>query len=240
MKNKNILEILKEQKNMNLKGNLYHITQIQFAYNSNHIEGSSLTEDETRMMYETNTLLTETTKSSKIDDIIEMSNHFYLFNHMIDKSKDILSEDLIKDFNMILKRGTADERIEWFNVGEYKKIPNEVGGKITSRPEDVKKDIKNLLEWYNSLEKVTFEDILKFHWEFESIHPFQDGNGRVGRIIMFKECLKNNIIPFIILDEYKAFYYKGLKEFKEEQGFLKDTCLTMQDKYKELIDRLIK
>lgn len=225
---------------MNLKGNLYHITQIQFAYNSNHIEGSTLTEDETRLMYETNTLLTETTKSSKLDDIIEMSNHFYLFNYMIDKAEESISENLIKEFHKILKRGTADERLEWFNVGDYKKLPNEVGGNSTSKPENVTKDIKKLLEWYNSVEKVTFEDILEFHYRFESIHPFQDGNGRVGRIIIFKECLKNNIIPFIILDEYKAFYYRGLNKYKTEKGYLKDTCLTMQDKYKELINKLIK
>lgn len=237
---KNILEILTQQKNMNLKGNLYHLTQIQFAYNSNHIEGSKLTEDETRLMYETNTLFTEESKSVNIDDIIEMANHFYLFDYMLAKSKEVLSEELIKEFHRILKRGTTDERIEWFNVGDYKKLPNEVGGTSTTKPENVEKDIKNLLTWYNSLVNVTFADVLEFHYEFETIHPFQDGNGRIGRIIMFKECLKNNITPFIVLDEFKAFYYRGLKEFKKEQGFLKDTCLTMQDRYKELIDRLIK
>lgn len=236
--NKNILSILREQKKLKLKGNLYHITQVQFAYNTNHIEGSNLTEEQTRFIYETNTLINDTDKAPNIDDIVETANHFYLFDYMLDTADDILSEDLIKEYHKLLKRGTSSERLEWFRVGDYKSLKNEVNGTETTTPNNVQTEIRELILWYNSLEKVAFEDILEFHYRFEAIHPFQDGNGRIGRIIMFKECLKNDIIPFIILDEYKAYYYRGLKEFRNEKGYLTDTCLLMQDRYKDIIERL--
>lgn len=239
---KNILEILREQKEMKLKGNIYHITQIYFAYNTNHIEGSTLTEDQTRYIYETNTLFVDDKNTAtNIDDIIETSNHFKLVDYMLDEADNTISEDMIKEFHKILKTGTSDERKSWFNVGEYKTLENEVNGKSTSKPSDVKKDMNKLLEWYNSLNKVKFEDIIKFHSDFEKIHPFQDGNGRVGRVIIFKECLKNNIIPFVILDRDKLFYYRGLKEYQSngEKGYLIDTCLNAQDQYKKLIDKFI-
>ena len=239
MDENSILEILKEQKQMNLKGNLYHITQIQFAYNSNHIEGNTLNEEETRLMYETKSVISNGT-SHKIDDLVEMQNHFTLFNYMLSKAEKDVSEELIKEFHKILKSSTTANQKEWFKVGEYKSLPNEVGGKQTIKPENVEFEIQKLLKWYNSIHDKKLEDIVEFHYEFESIHPFQDGNGRVGRMIMFKECLKNNVIPFIVLDEYKAFYYRGLKEYEMEKGYLLDTCLSMQDKYKELIDRLLK
>jgi len=238
----NVLEILREQKEMELKGNLYHITQINFAYNTNHIEGSTLTEEQTRYIYETNTLVLEDGNSTtKIDDIIETSNHFKLVDYMLKVADQILSEDMIKEFHKILKTGTSDERKSWFKVGEYKTLANEVGGNITTSPKDVGKEMNNLLNWYNSIDTVTIEDIIKFHSDLEKIHPFQDGNGRVGRIIMFKECLKNNIIPFIILDKDKLFYYRGLNEYQNngEKGYLIDTCLNAQDQYKLLIDKFI-
>lgn len=236
----NILNILREQKEMRLRGNLYHITQINFAYNTNHIEGSTLTEEQTRYIYETNTLmLEENNPQAKVDDIIETANHFKLVDYMLEVADKTLTENMIKDFHRILKTGTSDDRKDWFNVGEYKKLANEVGGKATSKPEDVERDMQKLLKNYNSIQIVTFEDIVKFHKDFESIHPFQDGNGRVGRIIMFKECLKNDIIPFIILDTDKMYYYRGLKEYDNEKGYLTDTCLNAQDQYKVLIDKFL-
>lgn len=238
----NILNILREQKEMRLKGNLYHITQINFAYNTNHIEGSTLTEEQTRYIYETNTLVLEDGNSqAKVDDIIETSNHFKLIDYMLEVADKTLTENIIKEFHKILKTGTSDERKSWFNVGDYKSLANEVGGNETSNPKDVSKDMNKLLNWYNSLKKVTFEDIVKFHSDFEKIHPFQDGNGRVGRIIMFKECLKNNIVPFIILDKDKLFYYRGLNEYQhgDEKGYLTDTCLNAQDQYQKLIEKFI-
>ena len=238
----NVYDVLAEQKEMKLKGNLYYITQINFAYNTNHIEGSALTEEQTRYIYETNTLITEDSNSAtRIDDIIETLNHFKLFDYMLDCVKEELTEIMIKDFHKILKAGTSDERKSWFNVGEYKALANEVGGNFTSKPEHVAKEIKRLLEWYNSLKNVRVEDIIRFHSEFEKIHPFQDGNGRVGRIIMFKECLKNDIVPFIILDKDKMFYYRGLREYQNggEQGYLIDTCLNAQDQYKKIIKKCI-
>ena len=238
----NILEILKEQKQMGLKGNLYHITQINFAYNTNHIEGSTLTEEQTRYIYETNTLLTENSETvTNIDDIIETTNHFKLVDYMLEIASEQLSEDIIKQFHKILKTGTSDEKKQWFKVGEYKLLPNEVNGKTTTLPEQVSQNMQDLLKWYNKLEQVTFEDIIKLHSDFEKIHPFQDGNGRVGRIIAFKECLKNDIIPFIILDKDKLFYYRGLNEYQNggEKGYLIDTCLNAQDQYKEIIDRCL-
>ena len=219
----NVLEVLREQEEMQLKGNLYHNTQIIFAYNTNHIEGSKLTEDQTRYIYETNTLLTEKESITNLDDIIETANHFKLVDYMLDVADKELTEEMIKEFHKILKEGTSDSRKDWFNVGEYKKLANEAGNMKTSLPKNVQKDMVKLMQWYNSLEKITIENIIEFHYRFECIHPFQDGNGRVGRIIVFKECLKNNIVPFIILDKDKLFYYRGIKEYKNEKGYLIDT-----------------
>ena len=233
----NILEILKEQKDMKLKGNLYHNTQITFAYNTNHIEGSKLTEDQTRYIYETNTLLTEKNSITNIDDILETANHFKLVDYMIDIADKKLTEKMIKEFHKILKEGTSDSRKNWFNVGEYKKLSNEVGGLKTTEPKNVEKEMKKLLEWYNSLKQITINEIIEFHVKFEKIHPFQDGNGRIGRIILFKECLKNNIVPFIILDKDKLFYYRGLNMYQtnKEKGYLIDTCLNSQDQYSNMV-----
>ena len=236
----NVLEVLREQKEMKLKGNLYHNTQIIFAYNTNHIEGSKLTEDQTRYIYETNTLLTEKESITNLDDIIETANHFKLVDYMLDVADEELTEEMIKEFHKILKEGTSDSRKDWFNVGDYKKLANEAGNMKTTLPKNVQKDMIKLMQWYNSLGKVKIEDIIEFHYRFECIHPFQDGNGRVGRIIMFKECLKNNIIPFIILDKDKLFYYRGLKEYKTEKGYLIDTCLNEQDQYIRLIEYFLK
>ena len=232
----NVLEVLREQKEMKLKGNLYHNTQIIFAYNTNHIEGSKLTEDQTRYIYETNTLLTEKESITNLDDIIETANHFKLVDYMLDVADKELTEEMIKEFHKILKEGTSDSRKDWFNVGDYKKLANEAGNMKTTLPKNVQKDMVKLMQRYNSLEKITIEDIIEFHYRFECIHPFQDGNGRVGRIIMFKECLKNNVIPFIILDKDKLFYYRGLKEYKNEKGYLIDTCLNAQDQYSRMVE----
>ena len=231
-----ILECLKEQKEMGLKGNLYHNTQVIFAYNTNHIEGSKLTEDQTRYIFETNTILFEGQTVASVDDILETANHFKLVDYMLDIADQNLTEDIIKKFHKILKEGTMDSRKEWFNVGDYKKLANEAGNMKTSSPKQTPKDMQKLMEWYNSLPKVTIKEIIEFHARFEKIHPFQDGNGRVGRLILFKECLKYNIVPFIIDDQLKMFYYRGLKEWDNEKGYLTDTCLTAQDKYKAYLD----
>lgn len=238
----NILDILREQKNMKLKGNLYHNTQITFAYNTNHIEGSRLTEDQTRYIYETNTLLAEKDSVTDIDDILETANHFKLVDYMLDIADKKLTEDIIKEFHKILKEGTSDSRKDWFIVGDYKKLSNEVGGLKTTEPKNVERDMKKLLEWYDSLKEVTIKEIIEFHAIFEKIHPFQDGNGRVGRIIAFKECLKNNIVPFIILDKDKLFYYRGLNQYQsnKEKGYLIDTCLNAQDQYTEMLKYYLK
>ena len=238
----NVLDILKEQKEMKLKGNLYHNTQIKFAYNTNHIEGSRLTEDQTRYIYETNTILFEGETIASVDDILETANHFKLVDYVLDIASENLTEDMIKEFHKILKEGTMDSRKEWFNVGEYKKLANEAGGMKTSNPKQTPKDMQKIMEWYNSLIEIKIEDIIEFHARFEKIHPFQDGNGRVGRIIAFKECLKNNIIPFIILDRDKLFYYRGLKEYqnKTEKGYLIDTCLNAQDQYASMIEKYLR
>ncbi len=238
----NILEVLREQKNMKLKGNLYHNTQITFAYNTNHIEGSKLTEDQTRYIYETNTLLAEKDSITDLDDVLETANHFKLVDYMIDMADKNLTEKMIKEFHKILKEGTSDSRKDWFNIGEYKKLSNEVGGLKTTEPKNVEKDMKKLLEWYKSLNKITINEIIEFHAKFEKIHPFQDGNGRVGRIIAFKECLKNNIVPFIIQDKEKLFYYRGLNQYQtnKEKGYLIDTCLNAQDQYTEMIKYYLK
>ena len=236
----NILEILREQKDMKLKGNLYHNTQIIFAYNTNHIEGSKLTEEQTRYIFETNSILFENETVASVDDILETANHFKLVDYMLDIADKDLTEDIIKEFHKILKEGTMDSRKEWLMVGEYKKIVNEAGNIKTSTPSQTPKDMVKLMEWYNSLKQITIKEIIEFHFRFERIHPFQDGNGRVGRIIMFKECLKNNIIPFIILDKDKLFYYRGLKEYKNEKGYLIDTCLNAQDQYIKMIEYYLK
>ena len=240
--NINVLEVLKEQKEMNLKGNLYHNTQIIFAYNTNHIEGSKLTEDQTRYIFETNTILFEGQTVASVDDILETANHFKLVDYMLDVADEPLTEEMIKTFHKILKEGTMDSRKKWFNVGEYKKLANQTGTMQTSTPKQTPKDMQKLMEWYNSLKEVTIKEIIEFHARFEKIHPFQDGNGRVGRMIAFKECLKNNIIPFIILDKDKLFYYRGLKEYqnKTEKGYLIDTCLNAQDKYSSMIEYYLK
>ena len=237
----NVLEVLREQKEMNLKGNLYHQTQISFAYNTNHIEGSTLTEEQTRYIFETNTILFEGNTIAKVDDILEASNHFKLVDYMLNVAEENLTEEMIKEFHKILKDGTSDSRVEWFNVGDYKQKANTIGNGIkTTSPANVGKKMVELMDWYNSLEQVTIKEIIEFHYKFESIHPFQDGNGRIGRIIMFKECLKNNIVPFIIKDDDKLFYYRGLKEYKNEKGYLIDTCLNAQDQYMKLMEYYLK
>ena len=238
----NLLEVLREQKEIGLKGNLYHNTQIVFAYNTNHIEGSKLTEDQTRYIYETNTILFEGETIANVDDILETANHFKLVDYMLEVADEKLTEKIIKEFHKILKEGTMDSRKSWFNVGEYKKLANEAGSVKTSSPKQTPKDMQKLMEWYDSLTEVTIKNIIEFHAKFEKIHPFQDGNGRVGRMIAFKECLKNNIIPFIILDKDKLFYYRGLKEYqnKTEKGYLIDTCLNAQDQYANMIKYYLK
>lgn len=231
-----LLNLFREEKGMKLKGGLYHQTQIKLAYNSNRIEGSKLSEDQTRYIYETNTIATENEETASIDDIIETINHFQCFDYMLDIADQRLSEDSIKEFHKILKNNTSDSRKEWFNVGDYKKKPNMIGDQKTVSPSKVKGEMAKLLINYNQISNVTFEDIIEFHYNFESIHPFQDGNGRVGRIIIFKECLKNELAPFIIEEQHKLFYYRGLKEFSVERGYLIDTCYSAQDQYKELLE----
>jgi len=233
---KRLLDYLSEEKNMKLKGGLYHHSQIEFAYNTNHIEGSRLTEDQTRYIYETNTINSGEKETVNIDDIIETKNHFRCFDYMLETADKELTSDIIKEYHKILKQGTSDSEKEWFKVGEYKNRPNFVGGTETTEPEKVNTEIENLLQSYLKKEKIDIFDIIEFHYNFEKIHPFQDGNGRVGRLIMFKECLKNNIIPFIIKDKNKQFYYRGLKEYSKIDGYLKDTCLHEQDDYKKLLE----
>ena len=230
-----LLSALREQQKMQLKGGIYHRTQIDLTYNSNHIEGSRLTHDQTRYIFETQTIGFDG-ESVRIDDIIETVNHFRCIDLIIEQAERQLTESLIKELHMILKTGTSDSRKEWFAVGEYKRLPNEVGGYATSDPENVHRDIKALLKEYNSKKHKTFEDILEFHQRFEAIHPFQDGNGRVGRLIMFKECLTNGFVPFIITDDLKLFYYRGLQEWNHVREYFLDTCLTAQDNYKSLLD----
>jgi len=233
--NNPLLSILKEQKEMKLKGGIYHRTQIDLTYNSNRIEGNKLTHDQTRYIFETNTI-GATKDSINIDDIIETTNHFSCVDYIIDKAKSKLTESLIKELHYMLKSGTSDSRKDWFNVGEYKKLPNEVGGNDTCLPKKVPEKMKELLIQYNNIEAKTFEDIINFHYNFEIIHPFQDGNGRVGRLIIFKECLANNIVPFIIEDDIKMFYYRGLQEWLTIKEYLLDTCLSAQDNYKALLN----
>ena len=234
-RNKLLLDILQEEKSLGYAGGIYHKTQIELTYNSNHIEGSSLTHEQTRYIFETNTIDVEN-GSLNVDDVIETANHFRLVSLIIDNAKSVLTEEFIKKLHLLLKNGTSDSRKDWFAVGDYKKLPNEVGGMNTTLPEEVPEKMKELLDEYNAKEEKSLDDVLDFHVKFEKIHPFQDGNGRVGRLIMFKECLKYNIIPFIIEDDLKMFYYRGLAEWETEKGYLRDTCLTAQGRYKAYLD----
>ena len=235
-------EELIEQKKSKFKGNIYHFSQVNFAYNSNKIEGSHLTEDETEEIFETNSFVPKTFDAIKLDDLIEMKNHFRLFDYMIDIIDDELTEDNIIEMNKTLKRNTSDEENPRYNVGGFKVVPNKIGliNIIkTSHPDNVKKDMEELLNWYKKIKKITLEDIIEFHVRFERIHPFGDGNGRVGRIIMFKECLKNNIMPFIILDNNKPYYMRGLKEYKNDKMYLIDTIKNEQDIYEKICKEML-
>ena len=230
-----LLEILQHEKAARYSGGIYHKTQIEMTYNSNHIEGSRLTHDQTRYIFETNTIGV-TGEAVNVDDVIETANHFRCIDFIIEHAKSALTEKMIKELHLMLKTGTSDARQDWFAVGAYKKMPNEVGGMATTMPEDVAAEMQALLAAYSAKKAKTLEDILDFHVRFERIHPFQDGNGRVGRLIMFKECLKYGIVPFIIEDNLKMFYYRGLKEWGREKGYLTDTYLTAQDRYKAYLD----
>ncbi len=230
-----LLEILRREKESRLKGGIYHRTQVDLTYNSNHIEGSRLTHEQTRLIFETNTVGVEG-ETLRVDDIIETTNHFRCIDFIIDKAGEKLTESFIKELHLLLKQGTSDSRKEWFAVGDYKLLPNEVGGNSTAAPADVRSEMKALLKEYNGKKRKNIEDIIDLHQRFEVIHPFQDGNGRVGRLVMFKECLANGIVPFIITDELKMFYYRGLQEWSRVRGYLLDTCLTAQDNYKALLD----
>lgn len=232
---RSLLEVLKAEKASKIKGGIYHKIQVELTYNSNHIEGSKLSHEQTRYIFETNTIgITDSTVN--VDDIVETANHFKCIDMVIYNAAKPLSETFIKQLHSTLKNGTSDSRKDWFAVGDYKKFPNEAGGKITARPEEVCEKIKLLILEYNKIKNKTFNDLIRFHYEFECIHPFQDGNGRIGRLILFKECLKNNIVPFIIDENIKLFYYRGLSEWNSEQGYLIDTCLTAQDKFKKYLD----
>lgn len=231
---RDLLSVLKAEKASKIHGGIYHKIQIDLTYNSNHIEGSQLTHDQTRYIFETNTI--GVSESVKVDDIVETANHFKCIDMIIDSASYALSESFIKQLHLVLKSGTTDSRLDWFAVGDYKKIPNEVGGKDTVAPENVAKEMKKLIAEYNKTKEKSFDNLLDFHYRFESIHPFQDGNGRVGRLILFKECLRNGIVPFIITDDLKMFYYRGLKNWKDERGYLRDTCLTAQDRFKAVLD----
>ena len=234
-KSESILNVLLREKESEVKGGIYHKIQIELTYNSNHIEGSRLSEEQTRFIFETKTVGISD-ESMKVDDIVETVNHFRCIDYIIESSKSRLSESFIKQLHFMLKAGTSDSRKTWFRVGDYKMIDNEVGGEETTPAQKVKEEIQKLLREYNEKKSVTLDDILDFHVRFEKIHPFQDGNGRVGRLVMFRECLKHNIVPFIITEELKFFYYRGLKEWKNEPGYLRDTCLTAQDDMKKKLD----
>jgi len=233
--NTSLLDILKEEMQMKLKGGLYHQTQVKLAFNSNRIEGSRLSEEQTRYIFETNTIGMEDEESINIDDIIETVNHFICFDYMLNHAAKDLAEDMVKEFHRILKTGTSDARKDWFRVGEYKARPNVVGDIRTTSPGKVAVEMKKLIYSYNQKSPVTFDDIVEFHYQFESIHPFQDGNGRVGRIIMFKECLANDIMPFVIDHNHKMFYYRGLKEWNDIRGYLLETCHSAQDAYEKMV-----
>ncbi len=230
-----LLEVLLEEKNAKLSGGIYHTVQIELTYNSNHIEGSRLTHDQTRYIFETNTIGIDG-GTVKVDDIVETANHFKCVDLIIENAKKPITEAFIKELHRTLKGGTTDARQDWFAVGDYKKLPNTVGGLYTARPEEVAEKIKALLFEYNAKKEKTFDDLLDFHYKFECIHPFQDGNGRIGRLLLFKDCLKYNIVPFIIDEELKLFYYRGIKEWIGERGYLRDTCLMAQDKFKKYLD----
>lgn len=233
----NLLSVLREEKQSGLKGGIYHNTQIKLAYNTNRIEGSQLSEEQTRYIYETNRVFLEKGETTaNVDDIIETVNHFSCFDYMLNIAEEPLSEEHIKKFHYLLKINTSDSKKSWFRIGDYKLRPNIVGGTETSLPSKVPSDMKNLIEAYRNKQKITIDDIIDFHFRFEQIHPFQDGNGRVGRLILFKECLANNIVPFIIEDEHKFFYYRGLAEYPKVKGYLIDTCLSAQDNYQKIID----
>ena len=230
-----LLDVLRREKSASLPGGIYHKVQIELTYNSNHIEGSRLTHDQTRYIFETNTVGI-TNDNVNVDDIVETTNHFRCIDIIIENAANTLTEGFIKQLHRVLKNGTSDSRRSWFAVGDYKRLPNEVGGRYTTLPENVAEEIKDLLSSYNAKKTKALEDILDFHYRFERIHPFQDGNGRVGRLILFKECLRNNIVPFIIDEDLKMFYYRGLAEWPNERGFLIGTCLTAQDKFKKFLD----
>lgn len=230
-----LLSVLQREKQSRLPGGIYHRVQIDLTYNSNHIEGSRLSREQTRFIFETNTIGIEK-QAVNVDDVVETANHFRCIDLVIDDANRALSQSMMKRLHEILKSGTSDSRQDWFAVGEYKKLPNEVGGQETAAPEDVESRMRALLNAYNAKTRKTLRDLLDFHVQFESIHPFQDGNGRVGRLILFKECLKNDIVPFIITDDLKMFYYRGIREWKTEPGYLTDTCLTAQDHFKALMD----
>ena len=230
-----LLDRLKAEKEARLSGGIYHKVQIELTYNSNRIEGSRLTQDQTRYIFETNTIGVGD-GVVRVDDVVETANHFRCIDQIIDQANLALSERLIKQLHLILKNGTSDARKDWFAVGDYKKLPNEIGGKQTTAPEYVTDEMKKLLHAYNAIPNKTLDDILDFHVRFERIHPFQDGNGRVGRLILFKECLRNNIVPFIISDELKMFYYRGLQNWPEERGYLRETCIAAQDQFRKYLD----
>ena len=230
-----LLERLSAERRAKISGGIYHKVQIEFTYNSNHIEGSRLTHDQTRYIFETNTIGIGG-GSVKVDDIVETANHFRCIDLIIENAKRPISEALIKELHRTLKNGTTDARQDWFAVGDYKRLPNTVGNMDTTLPEDVPQKIQELLFEYNAKKEKTFDDLLDFHYRFECIHPFQDGNGRIGRLLLFKDCLKHDIVPFIIDEELKLFYYRGLKEWNHERGYLRDTCLTAQDKFKRYLD----
>ena len=229
-----LLSRLRAEKKAKLHGGIYHRIQIDLTYNSNHMEGSKLTHDQTRYIFETNTV--GLTEAVKVDDVVETANHFKCIDMIIDSATYAPSEKFIKQLHAVLKNGTTDSRQDWFAVGDYKRIPNEVGGKDTTAPEDVAGQMKKLLAEYNAAGNKSFDDLLDFHYRFESIHPFQDGNGRIGRLLLFKECLRHGIVPFIITDDMKMFYYRGLQNWPTERGYLRDTCLTAQDSFKKVLD----
>ena len=231
-----LLTILRQEKANQQKGGIYHRIQIDLTYNSNHIEGSRLSHEETRYIYETNTIGQTNNRSINVDDIVETMNHFRCIDRIIDTAENRITEKMTKELHRQLKSGTSDSRQSWFAVGDYKRLPNEVGGNPTCPPEEVATKIKELLTWYNERKNISFDDLLEFHHRFELIHPFQDGNGRVGRLLLFKECLHHKIVPFIITDQLKLFYYRGLANWKNEKGWLRDTCLTAQDAFKKHLD----
>ena len=230
-----LLEVISTEKKAKLSGGIYHKVQIELTYNSNHIEGSCLTHDQTRYIFETNTIGIDG-GLIKVDDIVETANHFKCIDLIIENAKKPITETFIKELHRTLKNGTSDARQDWFFVGDYKRLPNTVGDMTTVQPEKVDQKMKELLFEYNTKKEKTFDELLDFHYKFECIHPFQDGNGRIGRLLLFKECLKYNIVPFIIDEELKLYYYRGLKEWKSERGYLRDTCLMAQDKFKLYLD----